>query len=106
VSPSEKKVVLNMQPYDLGMSLFSLLDLSLGRTALLVAREYISHPLDGLPFPRADLARAQLVDLLRSPLQSWGTQAITQIRVTSVGVLIFLEHLNAVSSIGADRDRS
>lgn len=39
----------------------NIFDHSLSRTALVAATENISHPVDGLTFPRTDLVRVQLV---------------------------------------------
>ena len=58
LEPFRQKIVLHRQPPDLGVKL---LDFGFGRAALLAAREYVRHALDGLPLPRADLVRVQLM---------------------------------------------
>lgn len=57
-SPSDKKIILDRQPPDLGVQLFHL---GLGRAALLAAREHIGHAFDGLSLPCTDLVRMQLM---------------------------------------------
>ena len=56
--PFRQKIVLDRQPPDLGVQLFNL---CIRRAALLAARENIGHPVDGLPFPCADLVWVQLM---------------------------------------------